>query len=243
MRLDLLVFIMIERIVPHYTHKVDLINEPSGRARDRASWRDEMKEEWRNCEKKNISDPDEFPALKYAPDPRAWLCGCPAFVNSRFLFCKHLIQLCKPVPPEFFLQAKRSRTLPFWSHSTLQPITPLPSDQSTLIPSIKPLEIGFSRLDHGNFDDLPSAELRANFAVEMKAMADACIDVSDFIKHQIQFGEVRFLTSIRPKINGLLKFHDEVKEFERVMNGQHEKRPKTWDRRNMMFGYSRSRDI
>ena len=36
--------------------------------------------------------------------------------------CKHLIQAVQPVPPTFFLQVKRNRTLPFWQHPTLVPL-------------------------------------------------------------------------------------------------------------------------
>jgi hypothetical protein len=64
---------------------------------------------------------------KYRPDPHKWVCTCPAFARSRFLTCKHLIQAVQPVPPTFFLQVKRNRTLPFWQHPTLIPLEGNPS--------------------------------------------------------------------------------------------------------------------
>jgi hypothetical protein len=38
---------------------------------------------------------------KCRPDPKRWVCICPAFVRSRFLICKHLGQAVQPVfiPP------------------------------------------------------------------------------------------------------------------------------------------------
>ena len=65
---------------------------------------------------------------KYRPDPHKWVCTCPAFVRSRFLACKHLVQAVQPVPPTFFLQVKWNRTLPFWQHPTLVPLEGNPSD-------------------------------------------------------------------------------------------------------------------
>jgi hypothetical protein len=39
---------------------------------------------------------------KYRPDPKRWVCIFPAFVHSRFLICKHLVQAvqrCCSFPP------------------------------------------------------------------------------------------------------------------------------------------------
>jgi hypothetical protein len=44
---------------------------------------------------------------KYRPDPKRWVCICPAFVRSRFLICKQLIQAVQPV---VFPQVERNRT-------------------------------------------------------------------------------------------------------------------------------------
>jgi hypothetical protein len=34
---------------------------------------------------------------KYRPDPKRWVCICPAFARSRFLISKHLVQAVQPV--------------------------------------------------------------------------------------------------------------------------------------------------
>src|SRR6202034_2570855 len=73
---------------------------------------------------------------KYRPDPKRGACTCPVFVRTRPLICKHLVQAVQPVPPIFFLQVKRNRTLPFWEHPTLIPLNTTPDNMSTTqIPS------------------------------------------------------------------------------------------------------------
>ena len=41
---------------------------------------------------------------------------------SRFLLCKHVVQLFHPVEPQFFLEVIRNQSLPFWSHPSLKPL-------------------------------------------------------------------------------------------------------------------------
>jgi hypothetical protein len=240
MRLDLLVWIMVDQIVPHYSAKMKLILEPSGRARDRAGWRDEMKREWKLCEVKETSTPGEFPYIRYSPNPRTWTCSCPAFLTSRFLICKHLIQLCHPVPPTFFYKVKRNRTLPFWSHPALIPIAPIEDDNRALILPYNYHNRGdHDGVTHDDFDDLPPPELTANFVPELTAMANKLKDTANFPLHQVPFGEVRFLPYAQRKLAAALDFHAEIKQFEDTNNAPHAKRPKTWRRNNFMFAYSR----
>jgi hypothetical protein len=244
MRLDLLVWIMVDQVVPHYTAKIKLILEPSGRARDRAGWRDEFKREWRLCETKETSDPDDFPYIRYAPDPRSWTCSCPAFLISRFLICKHLIQLVQRVPATFFYEVSRSRTLPFWSHSSLVPISAAEGDnQALVIPWNNQFTGSNNDPDHDDFDDLPPPELTASFEPELREMAQKLRDTAEFLLHQVQFGEVRFLPHARKKLAPALQFHSEIRQFEAISNAPHAKRPKTWERNRFMFAYSRPSDV
>src|SRR6202011_5561231 len=98
-----------------------LITSNTGRFRELPCWQKQFKCEW----KKLAATPITMPLNeRYRPDPYKWVCTCPAFVRSRFLICKHLIQA---VPPTFFLQVKQNRTLPFWQHPTLVPLEGAPS--------------------------------------------------------------------------------------------------------------------
>ncbi|KAN0133621.1 hypothetical protein V8E53_008568 [Lactarius tabidus] len=60
---------------------------------------------------------------RYRLDVKRFVCTCLQFIVSRFLICKHLVQLFHPVNPRFFLEVTRNRTLPFWSHPSLKPIS------------------------------------------------------------------------------------------------------------------------
>ena len=59
---------------------------------------------------------------RYRPDAKQFLCICPHFVVSRFLLCKHRVQLFHLIEPQFFLEITQNQGLPFWSHLSLKPL-------------------------------------------------------------------------------------------------------------------------
>jgi hypothetical protein len=65
---------------------------------------------------------------RYRPDIKRFVCTCLQFVVSRFLICKHLVQMFQPIDPIFFLEVSRNRTVPFWSHPTLKPLLSIEDD-------------------------------------------------------------------------------------------------------------------
>ena len=79
---------------------------------------------------------------------------CPAFVCSRFLICKHLVQAVQPV---VFLQVKRNRTLPFLEHPTFICETQHLTTSTTQIPSKhkdhQVADIDAEDSDNGNEDE------------------------------------------------------------------------------------------
>lgn len=93
----------------------------TGRNRHRAAWRKAFLKDWRRCEVTAITDPDDD---TYNPLPYRWVCACPAFVKSRFLICKHLVQAVHRVPTLFFRQVSRERSFPIWRHPDLRPLSP-----------------------------------------------------------------------------------------------------------------------
>ncbi|TRM60897.1 hypothetical protein BD626DRAFT_406536 [Schizophyllum amplum] len=95
-----------------------------GRFREQAARRADFKSEWRKLEQREVIEENDQRLVSdaYRPDPIKWVCGCRAFVRSRFLICKHLVNCVQRVPPVFFYEVKRSRDVPFWSHPDLKPI-------------------------------------------------------------------------------------------------------------------------
>jgi hypothetical protein len=110
---------MVMKLAPRYDRKIDVMLNDTGRFRELPKWREEFKAAWKKAQKTQITMPINE---KYRPDVKRFVCTCPQFVISRFLICKHLVQLFCPVNPVFFLEVTRNRTVPFWSHSTLRPL-------------------------------------------------------------------------------------------------------------------------
>src|SRR5437868_6695088 len=63
----------------------------------------------------NIEEQIKEEYLQYHTNPVQWTCGCPYFLNSRFLFCKPILSCYKPIsnPVEFFRSVQRQQDFPF----------------------------------------------------------------------------------------------------------------------------------
>jgi hypothetical protein len=104
-RIDLLVWILVTKLAPHYYRKLDRALDNRGRYRELPSWRKAFKQDWKKVARTPTSELQVVDD-KYKPDPWRWVCSCPHFVKSRFFVCKHLVQLVQPVPAHFFLQVQ-----------------------------------------------------------------------------------------------------------------------------------------
>jgi hypothetical protein len=242
MRLDLLVWTIVEKVIPEYEEKVQRIIKPTGLSRDAASWRKEFKREWRRCEVKQTSDPDEFPYTKYNPDPCNWKCACPAYRDSRFLICKHLIQLCCRVSPRFFIEVNRARQPPFWSHPSLIPLENLDDASLRLDPPEDDLNFNLPDWESDSdddFDDAPSTELAATYASQMDKLASDLEDLAKIIRHQIPFKEVRLLSRAQAETARARRWHSSIQELEKINNSRNSIRPNTWNQASTMFIYTR----
>jgi len=104
-RLDLVIFIIIKRLLPHYQQRQNRIIQ----GREKPSWRKEFKKEWRICEK------HEKKENTHVTDVEKWVCSCNSFLLSRWPICYHLVQLKKDLEndPAFFTKVKRQGIYPF----------------------------------------------------------------------------------------------------------------------------------
>jgi hypothetical protein len=124
-RLDLLAWVLITKLAPTYYHKLEVMSNDTGRIRELPKWRKDFKAEW----KKAMNTPITMPMNDaYRPNVKRFVCTCPRFAVSRFLLCKHIVQLFHPVNPQFFLEVTQNRTLPFWSHRSLKPLATATDD-------------------------------------------------------------------------------------------------------------------
>ena len=119
-RLDLLAWVLITKLAPTYYRKLEVMLNEIGRFCELPKWRKDFKVEWKKAMRTPITMPLNE---RYRPDVKRFVCTCPQFVVSRFLVCKHLVQRFHPVNPRFFLEVTRNRSLPFWSHPSLKPLS------------------------------------------------------------------------------------------------------------------------
>jgi len=111
-RIDLVVYIITSRVIPDVIDRMKAIQNGVFR-KHKAGWRIAFKKEWKEMEGRVISN-DAL--TKYHTDPYKWVCGCPAFLQSRFLTCKHIVRCYEPIADtlSFFETVRRQRTSPFW---------------------------------------------------------------------------------------------------------------------------------
>jgi MULE transposase domain len=115
-RLDLLIWVLASRLVPRCIIKYQHLISSRQRTRYTPSWRPVFKRAWKECSRRTIND------TSYITDSVKWTCSCPAYLESRFLLCKHLVQSVRPVGPIFFNEVHRRRSPPFWQHPDLIPL-------------------------------------------------------------------------------------------------------------------------
>jgi hypothetical protein len=124
-RPDLLIWIILEKMVPQYYEVIHKIQNPISRYRDMPSWRADFKREWFSLESRPESD-DARVEDRYKPNPYYWVCTCPSFSTGRWLLCKHLFREVKAIQrdSQFFNEAHRNRVPPFLTHRDLVPLKP-----------------------------------------------------------------------------------------------------------------------
>ena len=180
---------------------------------------------------------------KYRPDPYKWVCTCPAFVRSRFLACKHLVQAVQPVPPTFFLQVKRNRTLPFWQHPTLVPLERNPSEVAANPPHTskapddnddeqEPCGEASDEDDTENIIDMETTPWECDGGTYRERLVDNITTIRDFcdgLEYQLQFEDRRMLETLEREGTSFLRLAEACLSRERRSNTTRGTSPTTWD--------------
>ena len=233
--------------MPTFYRKLDNLLKPNDRFRELASWRKAFKKEWKRCAITPISDPDD---LKYNPNPERWVCTCRAFLLSRFLLCKHLVQSVEAVLPTFFQEVRRARTAPFWPHPSLKQRADAPLAREGPAPILTPArqaraEISAGRLvddDESDGDDNVTAGLPAGTHQErLLRIVSTLRDFTDGVAYQQQFSDARFVRTLEREGARLLRLADDCLELERLSNRSNTLRPNTWSGRCANTMYYRTR--
>ena len=74
--------------------------------REKADWQKSFKKEWKELSTQTINN-------SHLTDINNWICGCPYFLKSCFLICKHLVQQKGIVDIQFFNQIYQHNQYPF----------------------------------------------------------------------------------------------------------------------------------
>jgi hypothetical protein len=143
-RVDLVVWVLVSSLIPSVITKMHAVIQHNYRQAN-PSWRKKFKVEWKNQAEK-VVDPSRVEY--YHTDPARWTCGCLAFLNSRFLVCKHLLACIEPISNriDFFRNVQRQRQPPFWTHPQL-----------VLLPQYQPSQAAIEA-DKANDDDCDEGE-------------------------------------------------------------------------------------
>lgn len=224
-RLDLLVWALVRKLASTYYRKLDVMLVDTGRYRELPAWRKDFKKEWKRAARVAINDSPENQD-RYRPDLHRFVCTCPYFATSRFLLCKHLVQLFCPVPPTFYLEVTRNRSTPFWSHPSLIPLDEAnmisPNARSDDGPPPNSRTRTITLADLADDDDADEnlvdtgAENRGKTFCE--TFEDQISRLQDFLegcKYQIQFRDQRMMDTFQRDAAPLLRLAESCSRKER----------------------------
>jgi hypothetical protein len=118
-RIDLVIWVLLSRLIPDALTRMQALLQHDHR-RATACWRKDFKSEWKKIIGK-LNTLEGVSIQQYHTNPMQWTCGCPHFLISRFLICKHILSCYEPIsdPVEFFRSIQRRRDFPFWTHEQL----------------------------------------------------------------------------------------------------------------------------
>ncbi|POG59376.1 hypothetical protein GLOIN_2v1789188 [Rhizophagus irregularis DAOM 181602=DAOM 197198] len=105
-RVDHLCFILVKKVISQQLYRIQLLQQ----GRYSVPWRKEFKKEWKQHEKKTTQLNG-----KYFTDSTKWICACPAYIQSRFFLCKHLVNSVQKVDAIFFKKVQRNGNYPLIS--------------------------------------------------------------------------------------------------------------------------------
>lgn len=111
-RIDLVLWILTSRVIPDAINRINSIRGGDYR-KGTASWRKAYKKQWKKLANREVEVEN---IQKYHTNPARWTCACDAFLESRFLICKHILYCYMPIkdPIAFFYSVQRQRISPFW---------------------------------------------------------------------------------------------------------------------------------
>ncbi|KAI5452823.1 hypothetical protein NCC49_006363 [Naganishia albida] len=103
-----LVYTLCHTILPRSVGYIGVFGTGAD-GKHKSSWRKTFKAEYGIAEKAKLTTPSQ----QYFTDQELGVCGCPSFLLSRFLLCKHLYRGRRRTP-HWYHTVRRFRQAPFW---------------------------------------------------------------------------------------------------------------------------------
>jgi hypothetical protein len=119
-RLDLLAWVLVTKLAPTYYRKLEVMLTDIGRFRELPKWRKDFKAEWMKAMRTEITMPLNE---KYCPDTQRLYAPARGLSSVDSCCASTLSSSFSQSILEFFLKVTRNRSLPFWSHPSLKPLT------------------------------------------------------------------------------------------------------------------------
>ena len=224
-RADLMVWILATRVLPDALRRLTAILNRDSRIY-KARWREGFKKQWKKDSSKLV---DSEKLTQYHTDPVRWVCGCRAFLMSRFLLCKHIVYCFESPNPEMFRTIQRRTTPPFWQDERLV-LRPefAPPPGTDIRDQIEAQVYLQGQGEESESEDEPSSEddddqkpLATRFS-EFKEMIQEALALAD---DQFEKGSEKFVEKFMLSGEPYRVLLEEVKSRQRKRNGL-----KTWGR-------------
>ncbi|KAE8238675.1 hypothetical protein A4X13_0g8421 [Tilletia indica] len=184
-RIDHVIHILRTRVLPQIVMRITSLLTGNLRMA-MPSWRKEFVKLWRKSEGREVS-PESL--TRYRTSPDLWVCGCEAFLGSRFLICKHLISMVQPMSTSNLKRIQRHREPPLWTHPALIPTSA--AVQAGNVQSVESSAVG----DAEGRDEEDNADVRFEEAAEWAADDD---EENELVPVSTQFDEaVELLTRLQ----------------------------------------------
>jgi len=206
-RLDLVVFVIINRLLPNYQRRYSKLIA----GREKASWRKDFKRHWKELMKR-----DQITSNSHITDVTKWVCSCRSFLTSRWPMCYHLIHSAPPIVSnsDFFNTIVRQEVYPFLQHSNLQ-------GNGLFSATNHPSNLG--SISTPTFD-YPDADNRSQEGEQLFGEIKQCLaDCQEIVDEQYERKNYSWIRSVNRYFNGIRKIVNDVGTYRwQVRN------PRTW---------------
>ncbi|KAF0457455.1 ATP-dependent DNA helicase pif1 [Gigaspora margarita] len=200
------------------------------------SWFDDFKKDWNRLAATPIDDDDH---TNYFIDSARWICSCPAFLNSHFLICKHLVKratiMAKLQNPEgirlLYENFQRREDYPFLVWNTNEHMMTEVNTQKAMAPQVESgnnitekdetpcPRSGNNSVEMGENDEVFDPEMRQTYEQKVEAVKR----MADHLEQELAANNFNHITCV---INNMDRLFTMLNDIETAQNRRRHNR--TW---------------